>query len=78
MTFLWGSKYIIKRTKVIQELKHGGLNMIDVKYMFISFKAVCFCTVLFHKKFRIYAWYSDKKRSLNFAIFIYRDLLDAD
>ena len=38
--FLWGSRDKIKRTKVIQELKCGGLNIINVKYMFMSFKAV--------------------------------------
>ena len=38
--FLWGSRDKIKRTKVIQELKCGGLNMINVKCMFMSFKAV--------------------------------------
>ena len=38
--FLWGSRDKIKRIKVIQELKCGGLNMINVKCMFMSFKAV--------------------------------------
>ena len=38
--FLWGSRNKIKRIKVIQELKCGGLNMINVKCMFMSFKAV--------------------------------------
>ena len=38
--FLWGAKDKIKRVKVIQELKHGGLNMVDLKCLFMSFKAV--------------------------------------
>ena len=38
--FLWGAKDKIKRLKVIQELKHGGLNMVDLKCLFMSFKAV--------------------------------------
>ena len=29
----------MKRAKVIKELKHGGLNMIDIKSIFMSFKA---------------------------------------
>ena len=38
--FLWGAKDKIKRLKVIQELKHGGLNMVDLTCLFMSFKAV--------------------------------------
>ena len=38
--FLRGTKDKIKRLKVIQELKHGGLNMVDLKCLFLSFKAV--------------------------------------
>ena len=38
--FLCGARDRIKRLKVIQELKHGGLNMVDLKCLFMSFKAV--------------------------------------
>ena len=37
--FLWRGKDKVKRTKVIRRLKHGGLNMVDVKSIFMSFKA---------------------------------------
>jgi len=37
--FLWGSNDKVKRIKTIQELKNGGLNMVDIKTMFMSFKA---------------------------------------
>lgn len=39
-TFLWGSRDKVKRTRVIQEVKHGGLGMIDICTLFMSFKAV--------------------------------------
>ena len=38
--FLWGSRDKVKRVKVTQDLKLGGLNMIDIKCLFMSFKAV--------------------------------------
>ena len=38
--FLWRSKDKVRRAKVIQEIKHGGLNMVDIKSLFMSFKAV--------------------------------------
>ena len=38
--FLWGSRDKVKIVKVAQDLKLGGLNMIDMKCLFISFKAV--------------------------------------
>ena len=38
--FLWGGKDIVKRKKVIQELKQGGLKMIDIRSIFRYFKAV--------------------------------------
>ena len=37
--FLWRGKDKVKRAKVIRELKHGGLNMVDIKRIFMSFKA---------------------------------------
>ena len=37
--FLWGSKDKVKRIKVIKQVKEGGLNMIDIKSLFDSFKA---------------------------------------
>ena len=38
--FLWGGKDKVKRKKVIQDLKQGGLNMVDIRSIFRSFKAV--------------------------------------
>lgn len=38
--FLWGSNDKIKRSRVVQELKYGGLNMVDVNILFMSLKAV--------------------------------------
>ena len=38
--FLWGPRDKVKRVKVTQELKLGGLNMVDIKCLFMSFKAV--------------------------------------
>ena len=35
--FLWGGKDSVKRKRVIKERKHGGLNMIDIRSMFMSF-----------------------------------------
>ncbi len=51
--FLWGNRDKIKRLKVIQELKDGGLNMVDVKSIFMSFKTtwiqkICNCDPNFH------------------------------
>ena len=37
--FLWGKVERVKRIKVIQSKSDGGLNMIDVKSLFDSFKA---------------------------------------
>ena len=37
--FLWGSKDKVKRIKLIKQIKEGGLNMIDIKSLFESFKA---------------------------------------
>ena len=45
----------IKRLKVIQELKHGGLNMVDLKCLFLSFKAV-WITRLFNCDPAIHSW----------------------
>ena len=44
--FLWGGKDRVKRKRVIQELKHGGLNMIDIRGMFMSFKAAWVSLIL--------------------------------
>ena len=44
--FLWGGKDRVKRKRVIQELKHGGLNMIDIRSMFMSFKAAWVSRIL--------------------------------
>jgi len=38
--FLWRSKDKVKRSKVVQDLKYGGLNMVDVNVLFKSLKAV--------------------------------------
>ena len=38
--FLWGSQDKVKRAKVTQELNLGGLNMVDIKCLFMYFKAV--------------------------------------
>ena len=38
--FLGGSRGKVKRVKVTQDLKLGGLNVIDIKCLFMSFKAV--------------------------------------
>ena len=38
--FLWGKKDKVKRLKVIQETQNGGLNMVDVRSSFISYKAL--------------------------------------
>ena len=38
--FLWGGKDKVKRKKITQELKDGGLNMVDIESIFRSFKAV--------------------------------------
>ena len=38
--FLWGPRDKVKRVKVTQELKLGGLNMVDIKCLFMSFKVV--------------------------------------
>ena len=53
--FLWGAKDKIKILKVMQELKHGGLNMVDLKCLFISFKAV-WITRLFNCDPTIHSW----------------------
>ncbi len=37
--FIWGSRDKVKRKIIIRELKHGGLNMLDIKSLFLSFKA---------------------------------------
>ena len=38
--FLWNDKPDkVKRLKVIRDVKHGGLNMVDVRSAFMSFKA---------------------------------------
>ena len=44
--FLWGSKDKVKRVKVIKEITLGGLNMIDIKCLFMSFKAVWITRIL--------------------------------
>ena len=38
--FLWGGRDKVKRKKITQELKDGGLNMVDIESIFRSFKAV--------------------------------------
>jgi len=38
--FLWGQRDKVKRMKVIHEVKQGGLGMIDINTLFMSFKAV--------------------------------------
>ena len=53
--FLWGSKDKIKRVKVIQKLKHGGLNMVDLKCLFMSFKAV-WITRLLNRDPTLHSW----------------------
>ncbi len=37
--FLWGSRDKVKRLQVIKEVNQGGLNMMDVRNLFMSFKA---------------------------------------
>ena len=39
VVFLWSGKDEVKRKRVIQELKHGGLNMVDIGSVLMSFKA---------------------------------------
>ena len=34
--FVWSGKDKAKRKRVIQELKHGGLNMVDIRSVFMS------------------------------------------
>ena len=53
--FLWRSKDKVKRAKVIQEIKHGGLNMVDIKSLFMSFKAV-WITRLLNSDPTIHSW----------------------
>ena len=38
--FLWGTQDKIKRQKVIKEYEHEGFKMVDLKCLFMSFKAV--------------------------------------
>ena len=35
---LWGTRDKVKRVNILQDVKHGGLNMVDVKNIFKSFK----------------------------------------
>ena len=44
--FLWGGKDKVKRKRVIQELKHGDLNMVDIRSAFMSFKAAWVLSIL--------------------------------
>ena len=37
--FLWGTRDKVKRVHVIQDVKNGGLSMVDIKSLFESFKA---------------------------------------
>ena len=53
--FLWRSKDKVKRAKVIEEIKHGGLNMVDTKSLFMSFKAV-WITRLLNSDPTIHSW----------------------
>ena len=54
--FLWGSRDKVKRLKVIQDIKQGGLNMVDVKILFKSFKAG-WITKLAGSDPSIHSWY---------------------
>ena len=53
--FFWGSRDKVKRVKVTQDLKLGGLNMIDIKCLFMSFKAV-WITRLLNSDPEIHNW----------------------
>ena len=53
--FLWGSRDKVKRVKVTQDLKLGGLNMINIKCLFMSFKAV-WITRLLNSDPEIHNW----------------------
>ena len=44
--FLWGGKEKVKRKRVIQELNNGGLNMVDIRSAFMSFKAAWVLRIL--------------------------------
>ena len=43
---LWGKKDKVKRLRVVQELKNGGLNMVDIRSIFMSFKAAWVARIL--------------------------------
>ena len=53
--FLWGGKDKVKRKRVIQELKHGGLNMVDIRSVFMSFKAVWVLRIL-KSNLSVHSW----------------------
>ena len=53
--FLWGSRDKVKRVKVTHDLKLAGLNMIDIKCLFMSFKAV-WITRLLNSNPEIHNW----------------------
>ena len=44
--FLWGGKDKVKRKRVTQERKHGGLNMVDIRSALMSFKAAWVLKIL--------------------------------
>ena len=49
VVFLWGGKDKVKRKRVIQELKHGGLNTdirVDIRSVLMSFKATWVLRIL--------------------------------
>ena len=54
-TFLWRGKDRVKRAKVIKELKHDGLNMIDIKSIFMSFK-VAWITRFLDSDPKVHGW----------------------
>ena len=53
--FLWGNRDKVKRLKVVQDLKAGGLNMVDVRSSFMSFKAMWINRLLLSDP-NIYNW----------------------
>ena len=68
--FLWGSKDKVKRVKVIKEITLGGLNMIDIKCLFMSFKAVWITRIL-NSDPTIHSW-------SQLAYFYYKPFMDCN
>ena len=44
--FLWGSNDKVKRSRIVQKLADGGLNMVNLNVLFTSFKAVWITRIL--------------------------------